>query len=144
MYLIFSFLLFSLTSFAVSFNPGAGWEVREKLLGADYALIEENGTNSIIVKKIPQEVTDSESFIKKIVQDKSNWVDSKIVSFENISTSGKMARVEHKKNNIPHTSFVGVQPSGKEYFLIYYSEEDLKFNLKDKSVLHALKSIKVP
>lgn len=144
MYLILSLLLLSLTSYAASFNPGAGWEIREKIFGADYALVEDNGTNSIIIKKIPQEVTDTESFVKKMVQDKSSWSDTKIVSIENVSTSGKMARVEHKKNNIPHTSFVGVQPSGKEYFLIYYSEEELKFSPKEKSVLQALKSIKVP
>lgn len=142
--MIYLLLLFSFTSFAATFTPGPGWEVREKLLGADYALVENNGSNSIIVKKIPQEVTDTESFVKKMVQDKSSWSDTKIVSIENVSTSGKMARVEHKKNNIPHTSFVGVQPSGKEYFLIYYSEEELKFSPKEKSVLQALKSIKVP
>lgn len=151
--ILLSFFIVNLAySSVLTFPPVADWELREKIMGADYALIGENGKNSVIIKRIPQEVEskDVENHLKKIVMDKESapapWKNIKVVSTEKLDwmsgSTGRLMKVEHLKNNLPYTSLVGLQPDGKEYFLIYFSEETLKFSASEKEVLHALKSIK--
>lgn len=153
MYLVLS-LFFSISAFcqSLTFNAGTNWELKKNLLGADYALVFNETSNPILIKKMPADLTNNEveSTLRKAINDKESspvpWSDIQIKAIQQVEwfpgKLGKVMIVEHLKKNIPHTSIVGIQPLNKEHFFIFYSEPTLNYIKNEKEVLHALKSVK--
>ncbi len=147
-------LLLSASAFAqnLTFNSGTEWEIKKNLFGADYAVVNVETSNPLLIKKMPADIANSdvEAELKKHIDQKASsavpWVNSKIKSSQDIEwfpgKKGKLMIVEHLKKNIPYTSIVGIQPLSKEHYFIFYSEESLKYVKQESDVSDLLKSIK--
>lgn len=146
-------LIILISSFAalsadLKFPPLQKWELREKLLGADYALVEKASSHqTIVIKKIPAPLKEAEveSYLKKLASDK--WKDGEVLDVKDLywgnTVKGKLLKVKHLQKNLPHTTLVGAYPLKDAHYIIYFTKETLKFEKKDKEVSDILQSVKI-
>ncbi len=151
------FLLISISlshASELSFRTGPDWEVKEKLFGADYVLVEKSETpKPVIFKKMPSKLAEKEiaPYLKQIVENKVNsptpWKNIKILSIEDLQWGskplGKLAIVEYTKNNIPHTSILGISPSSDGHYLVLFSDESLNFPKIKSEAMSLIKNTKI-